>query len=574
MHRQLVDRRALAFDHGLVSASAAGLVGGRVSWAADRETPAHRPALDPVLRPVVLEDRGLFEGAFAGSREPISDMTFSCALCWADSLELQRAVISDHLCVFSAADGDLSMMLPPMPLWGFGGVWDGAAYSRVLGACFEIMDAFNASGPGLGSGPRQGPGRGRSRIEYVSDEVLDRIRSAAGTGLSAAPMPGDFVYSRASLVELVGGELKSKRKMRSRFLRENPDVETGPIGSADLDECRALLSLWRTCGDERHEGEANHGLIGVDVLRERDERCTLRYLELIDGLGLESMLVRSAGRLVGFTIGERLTDTMGSVVVEKTHPGFAGTPQFIYSEFCRTRFGGATEINAGDDWGIESLRFAKQSYRPQRMLSKNVLTRQPIPETGAPESATVRLLSHGRPAQGLAHSAEYPSMEIRPATASDTAAMVLVEAEAFADPDDRFTHRQIRRLVANPRARVAVAEHGGEVVGWCVALIRSHRGGRTGRVYSVAVVPALAGRGTGRAMLGWMLDRLEADGIGRVYLEVRAANAAAISLYESAGFVKIRDLPGYYGNGVDGVRMLRSGTGPSAGETSALGVIR
>ena len=98
--------------------------------------------------------------------------------------------------------------------------------------------------------------------------MLDRIRAAAGTGLSAAPMPGDFVYSRAALVELAGGDLKSKRKMRSRFLRENPDVETAPIGSADLDECRALLSLWRTCGDERHEGEANHGLIGVDVLRE------------------------------------------------------------------------------------------------------------------------------------------------------------------------------------------------------------------------------------------------------------------------------------------------------------------
>lgn len=476
-------------------------------------------------------------------REPISDASFAASLCWCEPLLLRRAVINDHVCLFSAADGDLSMMLPPLPTR----LSSDAELAGALEACFEIMDAANDRGPGVE----------RSRIEYVSDEVLEHIRSIRALPLSASPMPGDYVYRRDALVELAGGDLKGKRKLRSKFLRENPDVQTADITPADIPECVELLSLWRHEADLRHEGEANDHLIGVDVLRERDERSTRRYLELIDELGLVSMTVRASGRLVGFTIGEQLTPAMGVVSVEKTHPDFAGAPQFIYSEFCRTRFEGATEINAGDDWGIDTLRYTKQSYRPSKMLSKSVLTRQPVHEPGGPEPSTVRLLSRGRPAPRHAEMIGGPTMSIRRATAEDAASMLDIESRAFADSDDRFTLRQIRRLIANPRARVAVAEHEGLVAGWCVALIRTHRRTKSGRVYSVAVDPAMTGVGLGRGMLNWMLDALEQEGIARVYLEVRATNVAAISLYTSAGFRAIKTLSRYYAGDVDGLRMLR-----------------
>ena len=46
-----------------------------------------------------------------------------------------------------------------------------------------------------------------------------------------------------------------------------------------------------------------------------------------------------------------------------------------------------------------------------------------------------------------------------------------------------------------------------------------------------------------------------------MYLEVRAANAAAIALYTSVGFRPLRTLEGYYtdadGTETDGLRMLR-----------------
>lgn len=513
--------------------------------ASRHEHHACSPVTDDVLSPISLDDREIFLSALANLREPISDASFAASMCWSESLQLRKAILAGHLCLFSAADGDLSMMLPPMAIEA-GEAW---RLPDAIEACFGVMDAANAEGPGVA----------RSRIEYVSQDLADRVLGMSWMDLVAEPMHGDYVYPREDLVELAGGDLKGKRKLRSKFLRENADIRTDVIRPEDVPECVRLLTEWRTAADVRHEGEANERLMGVDVLRERDERSTMRYLELIDQLGLESMTLRVGGRLVGFTIGEWLSPTMGLVSVEKTQPGLAGAPQFIYSEFCRTRFAGATEINAGDDWGIATLRYTKTSYRPSRMLGKCMISRRPRPETGSPEPTVVRTLTHRRKASQMAEVAMQANMSVRRATLGDASAIIEVENRAFADQNDRFSLGQIRRLIANPRARVGVAEIDGVIAGWCVGLIRTHLRWRSGRVYSVAVMPEMAGRGFGRALLGWSLQTLESEGVRRVYLEVRASNQSAINLYLSTGFTQIAELPGYYGTGSDGIRMRRIG---------------
>lgn len=146
---------------------------------------------------------------------------------------------------------------------------------------------------------------------------------------------------------------------------------------------------------------------------------------------------------------------------------------------------------------------------------------------------------------------------VRAAALADAPIIMAIEALAFVNHFDRFSGRQIRRLIANPRARVCVAINDREaILGWCVSLIRTHERCRSGRVYSVAVSPEYAGLGIGRAMLCWMVNQLELSGVARVYLEVRTDNAPAIGLYHSEGFHIVCRLPNYYGDS-DGLRMRR-----------------
>ena len=504
-----------------------------------------------VRLPIGIEDRGLFTRAFSSVDDPISDASFAICFGWGESLELTYSVIEGHLCLFSSVDGDLSMMLPPMV------VEEGAGdrLGECIVKCFELMDAENGSCPTR-----------RSRIEYVSDEMLDRIRENSAAVLSAGAMPGDYVYKRSAMVELSGGDLKGKRKLRSKFLRENPGWVAAPIGAGDIDDCHALLSLWRRESDKRHEGEENELLIGTDVLRERDERFTKCLLEHIEVLGLDSLVLRVDGKLVGFTIGERLAGRTGReqavIYVEKTDPAIAGTPQFLFSYFCERCFEGVDEINVGDDWGIESLRYTKTSYRPSRMISKSMLMREPVREGSVVDPGVVRRLeAHPMSTVVLRGAGEVRGerieVSIRRAVRDDALGIAVVEALTFGE-DDRFTHKQIKRLIANPRAVVLVAQRDGNIVGWVVSLIRTHRRWKSGRIYGVAVDPSMMGRGIGRSLLEESLGVLGSMGIGRVYLEVRVDNETAIGLYESLGFVKLANLADYYGEGVPGVRMRRA----------------
>lgn len=510
----------------------------------------HAVETDASLRQIGLGDRDLLSVALASLTEPTSDTTTAATICWSDALHMQLTEVEGHACVFSAADGDLSMMLPPLPL-------DPSQTDRLddaLGACFEIMDETNSAGLGVD----------RSRIDFVPGCMVDRILACEGLTLVSEAMPGDYVYDRHELVELAGGDLKNKRKLRSKFVRENTDIATGPITPADIPECVALLANWRRAADVKHEGEANELLYGVDILRERDECCTRCYLDLIDDLELRSMTVRVDGILVGFTIGERLTPTMGVVSVEKTAPGIAGTPQFIYSEFCRTMFADVDEINAGDDWGIATLRYTKESYRPTRMLSKWSISREARAEQKTPERSVIRTLTYRRRNSTVMEPAAPARAAVRRATLADAKAIIGIETRAFDQPKEAFTMPQIRRLISNPRARVGIVEVDGIVAGWCVSLIRSHLRSRSGRVYSVAVLPEHAGKGLGRALIEWSLGTLESESIHRIYLEVRASNIAALGLYQSVGFTPIRTLVDYYGQGTDGIRMRRTTPAGSA----------
>lgn len=151
---------------------------------------------------------------------------------------------------------------------------------------------------------------------------------------------------------------------------------------------------------------------------------------------------------------------------------------------------------------------------------------------------------------------------VRPAEARDIGPAWSVEQSAFTE-SDRFSLRQTAGLIVNPRARVFVAEHDGDIVAWIAMLTRDNRARRdappvrTGRLYTIAVSPDWAGRGLGRRMAAHAIGALDAEGLVQITLEVREENHRAIALYRSMGFVIRKRLPTYYGEASPGLRMVR-----------------
>jgi ribosomal-protein-alanine N-acetyltransferase len=68
---------------------------------------------------------------------------------------------------------------------------------------------------------------------------------------------------------------------------------------------------------------------------------------------------------------------------------------------------------------------------------------------------------------------------------------------------------------------------------------------------NLAVRPEYRRRGLARRLMRVMLGLGRRAGVGTIFLEVRAGNAAALGLYLSSGFAATGRRPGYYDDGED-----------------------
>jgi ribosomal protein S18 acetylase RimI-like enzyme len=481
------------------------------------------------LRPITLADRAAFAAYFQSLAEPLSDYTFSQLYTWRNSLRIYWRELEDHLCVFANGTGDLTLLMPPIGEGGSRG-------DHALASAFEVMDAYNLA--------HNVPDR--SRVEYVSEELLSRFERA---GLTISPMGTDYVYDTARMIDLAGGDLASKRQARNRFTRNyRYRVETYSA-QKHLADCRRLLDSWKIHQDAQHLEEPNASAIK----RQKETLAAELSLEAAEELGLRGMVVYVQDGpeqvLKGFTLGEWLGKDQSSITVEKTELEVKGLAQFIFSEFCRVEWSGRPYVNVGDDWGLESLAWTKMSYRPVKLLQKYAMRRvAPVRvAVGAPEPA----------------AASQPEAVVRVAQKKDLEAAVELEQRCFTAHS--LTKRQLQYLQRTPSATFLVAERDGRVVGEGIFLVR--RNGKrpaagaqaappSGRIYSLAVAEDCRGQKIGWRLLRAMLEGLAALNVRRVYLEVEEANERATAMYRRNGFRPIGTLPDYYGPGKHGLHMM------------------
>jgi ribosomal protein S18 acetylase RimI-like enzyme len=291
----------------------------------------------------------------------------------------------------------------------------------------------------------------------------------------------------------------------------------------------------------------------------------------------------STWRLRGFTFGEQLGRNQSSITIEKTDLETKGLAQFIFSEFCSRHWGHLPFVNVGDDWGLPTLAWTKMSYRPVKLLNKFVLRKQQavIIATGcagAPDDSDVALADvstnidigplSGEELSGPSSwpwqlefefapsepDSVMPRTTIRAARKGDLDAAVALERANF--HSESLTRRQLQYLQCRETSIFLVGEQRGRIVGDGIALIRQHRNGLSGRIYSLVVRAQSRGQKIGQKLLKAMIDALIARGVKRIYLEVEQANAGAIRLYEQSGFRAIGVLPDYYDKGKPGLHMM------------------
>jgi [ribosomal protein S18]-alanine N-acetyltransferase len=139
---------------------------------------------------------------------------------------------------------------------------------------------------------------------------------------------------------------------------------------------------------------------------------------------------------------------------------------------------------------------------------------------------------------------------IRRAEPRDIDALMELEHRVFAT--DRLSRRSLRRLLHSPTAEVLVAEEARRLAGTAIVLFRA--GSSLARLYSIAVVPHMSGRGVATKLLDAVEDRARARKRRAVRLEVHETNHAATSRYRKSGYREFGRHRAYYEDGGDALR--------------------
>ncbi|WP_235577182.1 ribosomal protein S18-alanine N-acetyltransferase [Rathayibacter sp. Leaf299] len=141
---------------------------------------------------------------------------------------------------------------------------------------------------------------------------------------------------------------------------------------------------------------------------------------------------------------------------------------------------------------------------------------------------------------------------LREATPADLDAIMAIEESEFTS--DAWSSRMMAEEIRSVHTRYLVAEEDGVVLGYAGLLCP--RGAHEADVQTIAVLASARRRGTGRRLLRELLEEAARRGAREVFLEVRADNPGAQTLYRSEGFEEIGVRPAYYQpDGVDAIVM-------------------
>jgi len=169
----------------------------------------------------------------------------------------------------------------------------------------------------------------------------------------------DYLHKTKDLIELKGKQYQSKRNHINKFKKMYSYVYA-PITYRDIDDCLETHEQWideQDCGGKRCTFE--------------QETCAVKIaLNLFDKIGMQGGLMRVDGKVIAFTLGQAISDTVYDICIEKALSEYEGAYAIINQQFLEHQVADYLFVNREEDLGIEGLRKAKLSYHPYQLIPK------------------------------------------------------------------------------------------------------------------------------------------------------------------------------------------------------------
>lgn len=201
------------------------------------------------------------------------------------------------------------------------------------------------------------------RLCGICDEHLELINNAYPDlfEITEDRDYSDYLYDINKLATYPGKHLHSKRNFCNRFEAEH-EWNFVPMDKSLIPDCLEMHAEWKMQSSERLSSDYEY-----------EEDAIFRGFELFSELGLEGGVLYAEGRIIGFTIGEKISSDTFCVHFEKAFTDIDGAYPMVCREMSKLIMSKHPEIryvNREDDMGNPALRKSKLSYKPEFILTK------------------------------------------------------------------------------------------------------------------------------------------------------------------------------------------------------------
>ena len=281
------------------------------------------------FKKIKLTDYKIYNSFIKGNNLLNCESPFVTVFFWQEVYENKIAVTEDNIFLMSGSGKDTMFRLPL-----------GENRDKALQ---EIFDYCSPNKP---------------LFWICEDEIKDGIPEILSDNYNFSESRDDFdyIYLRENLANLSGKKYHSKRNHISAFSKKHA-WHYSRISKDNAEDVRLCAQKWyssREC-DKYLLNEKK----GIDYL--------LSHLEELNIIG---GAIYVENEVVAFTLGTELNSEVFVTHIEKALPKYAESYTVINHEFSKNELSKYKYVNREDDMGIEGVRKAKLSYKPEILLKK------------------------------------------------------------------------------------------------------------------------------------------------------------------------------------------------------------
>ena len=175
----------------------------------------------------------------------------------------------------------------------------------------------------------------------------------------------DYLYEAEKLIKLSGKKLHGKKNHYNSFIKNyNYEVK-------DIEEAQVISDVI-IAAEKWYEDNNDDYMLFYELQGIKD---VLHNMKIVN---IKGIAVYVDGKIVAFSLGEKLNDNLAVIHIEKGDMNYRGVYSFINKTFIDRCFSDVKIINREQDLGIDGLRKSKLSYHPLKLEKKYIFSFQHV----------------------------------------------------------------------------------------------------------------------------------------------------------------------------------------------------